>query len=342
MTVLLAIETSCDETAAAVVAGEASADAPVASLEVLANVVSSQVETHAPFGGVVPEVASRAHLDMLEPVIAEALATAGVRPTELDAVAATSGPGLIGALLVGVSAAKALALAWDVPYVAVNHMEGHLFASFLERPDLPVPMVTLLVSGGHTMLVSVRGPGDYRILGSTVDDAAGEAFDKVARYLGLGYPGGPVIDRLATDGDPEAIRFPRGMIDDGLDFSFSGMKTAVINYVRRHPEATDADLAAGFQEAVVDVLVTKTMRAVKRTGARSAAIGGGVAANSRLRARFAAAAESAGIDHLVPSRALCTDNAAMIAAAGHWRLATDGPTPLDGGADPGLRLDAST
>lgn len=342
MTVLLAIETSCDETAAAVVSGEASADAPVASLEVLANVVSSQVETHAPFGGVVPEVASRAHLDMLEPVVTEALATAGVDPTELDGVAATSGPGLIGALLVGVSAAKALALAWDVPYVAVNHMEGHLFASFLERPDLPVPMVTLLVSGGHTMLVSVRGPGDYRILGSTVDDAAGEAFDKVARYLGLGYPGGPVIDRLATDGDPEAIRFPRGMIDDGLDFSFSGMKTAVINYVRRHPEATDADLAAGFQEAVVDVLVTKTMRAVKRTGARSAAIGGGVAANSRLRARFAAAAESAGIDHLVPSRALCTDNAAMIAAAGHWRLATDGPTPLDGGADPGLRLDAST
>jgi len=377
MTRLLAIETSCDETSVAVVErihprGQAhgSADGTPAAtpepapsdgvphLSVVANIVSSQVDTHARFGGVVPEVASRAHLDMLEPVIAEALDAAGIVPdagipnagipnaanrkpparSQIDAVAATCGPGLIGALLVGVSAAKALAVTWDVPYVEVNHMEGHLFATFLERPDMPLPMVVLLVSGGHTMLVSVDGPGRYRLLGSTVDDAAGEAFDKVARYLGLGYPGGPIIDRLATEGDREAIRFPRGMIDEGLDFSFSGMKTSVINYVRRHPEAENADLAASFQEAVVDVLVTKALRAARKTGARSVALGGGVAANSRLRERFAAEAERAGIDHLVPSRAFCTDNAAMIGAAAHWRLEVDGPTPLDAGAHPTLRL----
>jgi N6-L-threonylcarbamoyladenine synthase len=299
------------------------------------------VATHAEFGGVVPEVASRAHLDLLEPVVSEAMAGAGVTGRDLDAVAATCGPGLIGALLVGVSAAKALALAWDVPYVGVNHMEGHLFAAFLERPDIPRPLVVLLVSGGHTMIVRVAGPGRYRVIGTTVDDAAGEAFDKVARYLGLGYPGGPIIDRLSADGDPGAIRFPRGMLDDGLDFSFSGMKTAVINYVRRHPDARDADLAAGFQEAVVDVLVTKIVRAATRSGARAAALGGGVAANSRLRQRFAEACEEAGLDYLVPARAYCTDNAAMIAAAAHWRLASDGPTGLAGGADPSLRLDAS-
>lgn len=331
---VLAIETSCDETSVAVVRGSADG---FGDLEVLANVVSSQVAVHAPFGGVVPEVASRAHLEMLEVVVNEALTIAGDGIT-IDAVAATCGPGLIGALLVGVSAAKALALAWDVPYVEVNHLEGHLFAVFLEQPDIELPMVVLLVSGGHTMLVSVRAPGRYRILGSTVDDAAGEAFDKVARYLGLGYPGGPVIDRLSGEGDRDAIRFPRGMIDDGLDFSFSGMKTAVINYVRRHPDADNADLAAGFQEAVVDVLVTKALRAARRTGAQAIALGGGVAANSRLRERFAEAAAAAGLGALVPDRAFCTDNAAMIAAAAHWRLSHHGPTPLDGGADPNLRL----
>jgi N6-L-threonylcarbamoyladenine synthase len=326
---VMAIETSCDETSVAIVRG---------GTEVLSNVVSSQIELHADFGGVVPEVASRAHLEMLEPIISEALAAAGVQGADLDAVAATHGPGLIGALLIGVSAAKALSLAWQVPYVGVNHMEGHLFATFLERPDLEPPLVVLLVSGGHTMIVHLEALGSYRIIGSTIDDAAGEAFDKVARYLGLGYPGGPVVDRLARDGDRDAIRFPRGLMNEGLDFSFSGMKTSVINYVRKHRDADNADLCAGFQEAVVDVLVTKTMRAAEQVGARGVCLGGGVAANSRLRERFAEEAAARGFDCLVPSREYCTDNAAMIAAAAHWRLDADGPTGLDDGAHPNLHL----
>lgn len=326
---VLAIETSCDETSIAVVRG---------GREVLANVVSSQIEIHQRFGGVVPEVASRAHLEAIESVLGEAMDTAGVGPDDIDVVAATHGPGLIGALLIGVTAAKTLALAWDRPYVGVNHMEGHLFATVLERPEIEFPLLVMLVSGGHTMLVSVTDLGAYEIVGRTTDDAAGEAFDKVARYLGLGYPGGPVIDRLAQQGDPTAIRFPRGMIDQGLDFSFSGMKTAVINYVRKHPEASDEDLAASFQEAVVDVLVTKALRAAKKTGARTICLGGGVAANSRLRVALAEAAEEKGFASLVPDRAFCTDNAAMIAAAAHWRFDVDGPTGLDGGAHSNLKL----
>lgn len=334
MTVVLAIETSCDETSVAIVRD---------GTEVLANVVSSQIDLHAAFGGVVPEVASRAHLEMLEPVLRTALAEAGapgepLTGADIDAVAATHGPGLIGALLVGVSEAKALALAWGVPYVGVNHMEGHLFATFLERPDLSPPLIVLLVSGGHTMIVHLEDLGRYRILGSTIDDAAGEAFDKVARYLGLGYPGGPVIDRLAAEGDRSAIAFPRGLMDDGFDFSFSGMKTSVINYVRKHPDASDPDLAASFQEAVVDVLVTKAMRAADAVDANGVCLGGGVAANSRLRERFAEEASARGLDCLVPARAFCTDNAAMIAAAANYRLMADGPTGLDGGATPNLRL----
>ncbi|MGH1505770.1 MAG: tRNA (adenosine(37)-N6)-threonylcarbamoyltransferase complex transferase subunit TsaD [Acidimicrobiales bacterium] len=337
-TTVLAIETSCDETSVAIVR----AGADPTDLTVLANVVSSQIERHAEFGGVVPEVASRAHLEMLEPVLSAALAEAGIEPDQvdgsIDAVAATHGPGLIGALLVGVTEAKTLALAWDVPYIGVNHMEGHLFATFLERPDLRPPLVVLLVSGGHTLIVELTELGAYRILGSTIDDAAGEAFDKVARFLGLGYPGGPIIDKLATEGDRDAITFPRGMLDEGLDFSFSGMKTAVINYVRRHPDAENADLAAAFQEAVVDVLVTKAMRAAEQTRAKGLCLGGGVAANSRLRERFAAEAAGRGLDCLVPDRAFCTDNAAMIAAAAAWRLRVDGATGLDDGAHPNLRL----
>jgi N6-L-threonylcarbamoyladenine synthase len=286
----------------------------------------------------VPEIAGRAHLELLNPVIAQAIVEAGVADDEIGAVAVTVGPGLIGALLVGVSAAKALAYTWDVPFVGVNHMEAHLYASFLEDPTLELPMVVLLVSGGHTLLVEMRGHADYRLLGRTIDDAAGEAFDKVARFLGLGYPGGPAIDRVAATADPGAISFPRAMLHDGLDFSFSGLKTSVVNHVRKHPDVATADVAASFQAAVVDVLVAKARRAVREVGAKSMALGGGVAANSLLRERFAAAAVTDGVQVFLPSPEMCTDNAAMIASVGWYRLERDGPTPLDAGANPNLRL----
>jgi N6-L-threonylcarbamoyladenine synthase len=328
-TLVLGIETSCDETAAACVRGGG---------EVLSSVVSSQVDLHAEYGGVVPEIASRAHNELIIPVVARAMVEAGVDGARIDAVAATTGPGLIGALLVGVSAAKALALAWEVPFVSVNHLEAHLYAALLEEPDLQFPMVVLLVSGGHTMLVLVEDHGRYRMLGRTLDDAAGEAFDKVARFLGLGYPGGPAIDRIAMEGDPTAVAFPRAMLDEGLDFSFSGLKTAVVNHVRAHPEVSTADVAASFQAAVVDVLVTKARRAVHATGARAMALGGGVAANSLLREHFLTCCTDDGVQGFLPSRAMCTDNAAMIASAGWHRLRLDGPTALDCGADPNARL----
>ena len=327
-TVVLGIETSCDETAAAVVMGGS---------DVLSSVISTSIEQHVPFGGVVPEIASRAHVELIAPVIARAIDEAGVADARIDAVAATVGPGLIGALLVGVAAAKSLALVWDVPFVGVNHLEAHLYAGMLEDPSLEMPMVVLLVSGGHTLLVEMRGHGQYRLIGETIDDAAGEAFDKVARFLGLGYPGGPAIDREAQLGDPKAIAFPRA-IPDSLDFSFSGLKTAVMNHVRKHPSVDTADVAASFQEAVVDTLVTKARRAAREVGAKGLALGGGVAANSLLRERWEAACAEDGIRAFVPSRAMCTDNAAMIAAAGWHRLASDGPTSLDAGAMPGLRL----
>ena len=244
----------------------------------------------------------------------------------------------MGSLLVGVSTAKALALVWGVPFVAVNHLEAHLYAAFIEDPTLELPLAVLLVSGGHTMLVAMEGPGRYRILGSTLDDAAGEAFDKVARYLGLGYPGGPAIDRIAMEGDPHAIAFPRAMRNEGLDFSFSGLKTSVINHVRKHPEAATADVAASFQEAVVDVLVTKARRAGQLIGAKGLVLGGGVAANSLLRERFLSACVEDGIHGFLPSRSMCTDNAAMVAAAAWWRLGSDGPSALDHGADPNAGL----
>jgi N6-L-threonylcarbamoyladenine synthase len=327
--VILGIETSCDETAAAVV---------VRGTDVRSSVVSSQVDLHARYGGVVPEIASRAHVELLTPVVAQAVVEAAIEESSIDAVAATVGPGLVGSLLVGVSAAKSLALAWDVPFVAVNHLEAHLYAAFVEDPSLELPVVVLIVSGGHTMLVEMQDHGRYRLLGSTVDDAAGEAFDKVARYLGLGYPGGPAVDRLSMEGDPEAIRFPRAMLDDGYDFSFSGLKTAVVNYVRKHPEATTADVCASFQDAVVDVLVTKARRAAAAVGAKGMCLGGGVAANSHLREQFLDACTADGLHAFLPSRSMCTDNAAMVAATGWWRLQSDGPSPLDTGADPNLRL----
>jgi N6-L-threonylcarbamoyladenine synthase len=326
---ILGIETSCDETAAAVVAD---------GNNVLSSVVSSQVDLHATFGGVVPEIASRAHVELLNPVIGKALLEARIEDREVEAVAATVGPGLIGSLLVGVSAAKALALAWQVPFVGVNHLEAHLYAAFLEEPDLEMPLLVLLASGAHTMVVSMEGHGRYRLLGSTIDDAAGEAFDKVARFLGLGYPGGPAIDRLAKQGDPSAISFPRGLPDRPYDFSFSGVKTSVVTRVRKQPDLALADVAASFQEAVVDVLVSKARRAAAETGAKGMVLGGGVAANSRLRERVLEVCQEDGLRAFLPSRAMCTDNAAMVAAAGWWRLQADGPTPLDVGADPGLRL----
>ena len=326
---ILGIETSCDETAAAVV---------IDGTQVVSSVVSSQVDLHARYGGVVPEVASRAHVEMLMPVVAQALVEAGASGTDIDAVAATVGPGLIGSLLVGVSTAKSLSLVWNVPFVAVNHLEAHLYAAFLEEPALDLPLVVLLVSGGHTMLVSMEGHGQYRLLGQTLDDAAGEAFDKVARFLDLGYPGGPLIDRLAFDGDPTAIAFPRPMVNDGLDFSFSGLKTAVVNYVRKHSDVGAADVAASFQQAVVDVLVTKARRATRQIGARGICLAGGVAANSQLRMRVLDVCEEDSLHAFIPSRAMCTDNAAMIAAAGYYCWLRDGPSPIDTGADPNLRL----
>jgi N6-L-threonylcarbamoyladenine synthase len=328
-TLVLGIETSCDETAAAVVAGGA---------QVRSSVVSSQVDVHRAFGGVVPELAGRAHLELLTPVVAEALAAAGAAGGDLDAVAATVGPGLIGSLLVGVSEAKALALAWDVPFVGVNHLEGHLFAALLDHPGIDWPVAVLLVSGGHTQIVAMEGPGRYRLLGQTLDDAAGEAFDKVARFLGLGYPGGPAIERAAADGDPTAFAFPRALLDDGLDLSFSGLKTAVVRAVRAAPDAADEDVAASFQQAVVDVLVAKVRRAALAVGAAGLCLAGGVAANGALRAAVETAGAELGVPAYLPSRAMCTDNAAMIAAAGWWQLAQLGPTPLDAGADPALRL----
>ena len=328
-TLVLGIETSCDETAAALVLG---------GYDVVSNVVSTQVDLHADFGGVVPEIASRAHLDVLNPVIARTIVEAGVDEQRIDAVACTVGPGLIGALLVGVSAAKSLAMAWDVPFVGVNHMEAHLYAASLEDPTLEFPLLVMLVSGGHTMLIEMQDHGRYRLIGQTIDDAAGEAFDKVARFLDLGYPGGPAIDRAALDGDPEAIRFPRAIMNEGYDFSFSGLKTAVVNYVRQHPDVSSEDIAASFQAAVVDVLVTKARRAAAEVGATGIVLGGGVAANSLLREELLEACDVDGIQGFLPSREMCTDNAAMIAAAGWHRLRSDGPTPLDVGATPNLRL----
>ena len=292
--VVLGIETSCDETAAAVVER--------AQL-VRSSVVSSQVERHAPFGGVVPEIAGRAHVAQMVPVIAAALISAGAEGADLDA--------------------------------------------FLEEPDLELPLVGLLVSGGHTMLVLMEDHCRYRLLGSTLDDAAGEAFDKVARYLGLGYPGGPAIDELAVEGDPSAFAYPRSMVQENpstlpddrrFAFSFSGLKTAVVNHVRNEPGAPTADVAASFQEAVVDALVTTARWAVEATGAKGMCLGGGVAANSRLRERFLDTCGDLGVRAFLPSRAMCTDNAAMVAAAGWWRLSLFGSSPLDTGADPNQGL----
>ena len=331
---VLGIETSCDETGVAVVEDGS---------KVLSNVLSSQHEIHGRFGGVVPELASRAHVERLNPLLDVALAEAGMRWSEVDAVAVTRGPGLVGALLVGLATAKAIALALDAPFIAVNHLEGHVYANFLEHGPPEPPYVALIVSGGHTLLVYMPEEQRYEVLGQTVDDAAGEAFDKVARFLGLGFPGGPELDRLARDGDPEAVRFPRAMADSGdYDFSLSGLKTAVVRHVRKEEregkKTPVPDIAASFQEAVVDVQVQKTMAAAEEKGATSVLLGGGVVANSRLRERMGKEAEKRGLRLLFPSAELCTDNGAMIASVGYFRLMRGERSSFDVGADPGLPL----
>jgi len=331
--IVLGIETSCDETGVAVVEDRA----------IRSNVITAQIDLHARFGGVVPEIASRAHVMTITPAIDQALADAGVGARDLDGVAVTVGPGLVGCLLVGIAAAKATAAVLDVPLIGVNHLEGHIESAFLEDPALQPPVVGLIVSGGHTMITVMAEHGSFEILGQTLDDAAGEAFDKIARFMGLGFPGGPAIDRLAREGDPAAIRFPRAMLgDDSYDFSLSGLKTAVIRWIRER-EATGegfapADLAASFQEAIVDVGVSKTVRAATDRGIRTVVVAGGVAANSRLRARMTDVGEARGLKVVIPRPSLCTDNGAMIAAAGMRRLELGERTALDVGADPGLSL----
>ncbi len=337
MTTILAIETSCDETGI----GIARLDAD-GTVTLLADEVASSVDEHVRFGGVVPEIASRAHLEALGPAMRRALSTAGLDGADQkpDIVAATIGPGLAGALLVGIAAAKAYSAAWGVPFYAVNHLGGHLAADVYEHGPLP-ECVALLVSGGHTHLLHVRSLGEPIVeLGSTVDDAAGEAYDKVARLLGLGYPGGRVLDELARTGDRDAIAFPRGMTgprDDPCAFSFSGLKTAVARYLESHPDAVNADIAAGFQEAVADVLTRKAVRAASGLGVQTLLIAGGVAANSRLRELAEERCAAAGLTLRIPRPRLCTDNGAMIAAfAAHLVAAGAPPSPLDAPSDPGL------
>ena len=327
---VLGIETSCDETGVALVED---------GRRVRSNVLADQQTLHARYGGVVPEVASRAHVDLLHPAVEQACALGGARLGDVDAVAVTLGPGLAGSLLVGVAAAKAYALALGRPLAGVNHLVAHVYANVLDHGPLPLPAAVFVVSGGHTSLLVMDEAGGFRVLGQTIDDAAGEAYDKVARVLGLGYPGGPILDRLARDGDPAAVGFPRALLDDGSDdFSLSGLKTAVLRHVRAHPEAAVADVAASFQEAVVDVQVSKVLGAARREGLDTVLLAGGVAANSRLRARLAAEGGGMGVRVLAPSPPLCTDNGAMVACAGTFALQRGERTPLDAGADPNLAI----
>ncbi len=313
MELTLGIETSCDETAVAVLEG---------ANRLQSNVIASQVELHAPYGGIVPELASRRHLEVIQPILDRALAEAGIGLSEVTAVAVTQGPGLVGSLLVGVSVAKAIAYARRLPLVGVNHLEGHIAAALLTFPALGYPFLALVVSGGHTHLYHVPAECTYELLGRTRDDAAGEAFDKVAKLLALGYPGGPLIEREAREGNPAAIRFPRASFSNGgLDFSFSGLKTAVVHHLRgRKAPAERKDICASFQQAAVDMLTGRVMQAARDLGVRSVVVAGGVACNGSLRRELLAEAEADGIQLCMPPPALCTDNAAMIAAAGVIRL----------------------
>jgi N6-L-threonylcarbamoyladenine synthase len=331
---ILAIESSCDETAAAVVKN---------GREVLSNVISSQIALHTLYGGVVPEIASRKHVEKINPVITEALEQAGMTLEEMDAIAVTYGPGLVGSLLVGVSAAKAIAYAAKKPLIGVHHIEGHVSANYISHPDLEPPFMSLVVSGGHSHIVIVKDYGEYEIIGKTHDDAAGEAFDKVARAIGLGYPGGPKIDKLAKEGNPYAIAFPRAHIDGApYDYSFSGVKSAVLNYLNqqemRGEEVNKADVAASFQEAVVDVLATRAVAAAKAYGYKKLALAGGVACNSALRQKMEEVCGNAGIKVYYPEPILCTDNAAMIGAAGYYEYLKGTRHGLDLNAVPNLKL----
>lgn len=331
---ILAIESSCDETAAAVVRN---------GRTVLSNIISSQIDLHKLYGGVVPEIASRKHIEKINQVIEEALCEADCSLDDIDAIGVTYGPGLVGALLVGVAEAKAIAYARNFPLIGVHHIEGHISANYIENKELEPPFLCLVVSGGHTHLVCVEGYGKYRILGKTKDDAAGEAFDKVARAIDLGYPGGPKIDKLAKEGNPDAIDFPRAHVGDSVyDFSFSGVKSAVLNYINgckmKQAEYNRADIAASFQKAVTDVLVDHAMAGVENYGLKKLAIAGGVASNSALRAAMRKACEERGIEFYYPSPILCTDNAAMIGAAAFYDYQNGIRSGWDLNAVPNLKL----
>ncbi|HAG09268.1 MAG TPA: tRNA (adenosine(37)-N6)-threonylcarbamoyltransferase complex transferase subunit TsaD [Desulfotomaculum sp.] len=331
---ILGIETSCDETAAAVV---------IDGITISSNIISSQVEIHQKFGGVVPEVASRKHLELINGVIRVALEEAGLSFKEIQAVAVTYGPGLAGALLVGIATAKAIAYGLNVPLLAVNHLEGHIYANFISSPVLPFPLICLVVSGGHTELILMERHGSYQFIGGTLDDAAGEVFDKIARVLKLGYPGGPLIEEIARQGKEEAIFFPRAYLaEDSLDFSFSGLKTAVINYLRKSQQKNEminpADVAASFQKAVIDVLVDKTFAAAARYQVKTVVLAGGVVANRQLRTRFLTRANKEKIEVIYPEPVFCTDNAAMIACAGYYKYLRGEQAPFSLNAAPGLML----
>lgn len=332
--IILGVETSCDETAAAVIKN---------GREVLSNVISSQIELHKLYGGVVPEIASRKHIEKINQVIEEALETAGMSLDEMDAIGVTYGPGLVGALLVGVAQAKAISYAKQIPLVGVHHIEGHISANYIENKDLEPPFICLVVSGGHTHLVVVKDYGKYEIIGRTRDDAAGEAFDKVARAIGLGYPGGPKIDKLSKEGDPSAIAFPKARIADApYDFSFSGLKSAVLNYLNgcrmKEIPINEADVAASFQKAVIDVLVEHAMDAVKEYGYDKFAIAGGVASNTSLRQAMEKACLKNGVEFYHPSPIFCTDNAAMIGTAAYYEYIAGTRHGLDLNAVPNLKL----
>ncbi|MBD5463817.1 MAG: tRNA (adenosine(37)-N6)-threonylcarbamoyltransferase complex transferase subunit TsaD [Lachnospiraceae bacterium] len=331
---ILAIESSCDETAAAVVKN---------GREVLSNVIYSQIALHTEYGGVVPEIASRKHIEKINQVIGQALADADRELSQMSAIAVTYGPGLVGALLVGVSAAKAISFASGIPLVGVHHIEGHISANYIENKELKPPFICLVVSGGHSHLVVVKDYGEYEIIGRTRDDAAGEAFDKVARAIGLGYPGGPKIDKVSKEGDPEAICFPRAKVGNAeYDFSFSGLKSAVLNYLNscqmKGEEINVADVAASFQKAVIDVLVEHSMEAVRKYGYKKFAIAGGVASNSGLRKAFEEACQKDGIEFYHPSPVYCTDNAAMIGTAAYYEFQKGVRHGFDLNAVPNLKL----